>query len=401
MGSSKKINNYPLNKRTVVLLGDSITELNKGISVDNRAGGYFTWLQALCGQSFSLINNAGVIGETSSQILARTDTDVISYSPTFCFVLCGMNDPTASSADTDLIESNITSIYNKLNANGIYAILLTMTPTASNSAKNAQALQVNKWMFKYFKDKENVQIVDVASELRDPLSATGALKANVSYDGIHPSNAGGFLMGKKLYDKLYNIIPSTQMFKPTSVFDNFATNTSSSNLWQYPLFTGTVTSGLHQNYTSIVLSNATYTPSVVASSDGVGNSQQFAITATAACSTLAGNLQLDFKCFQKPVIGTRVYAICEIEIDAGAVNFAVPVLEIQRDNSAELAFGMRNVTTQNAITIPSGGLKITLTTPVVAMDATPSSSVYGRLYFLFAGAGNATVRVSKFAIFVE
>lgn len=387
--------------QTAVLIGDSITAANySNVTgyLDYRSGGYFSWVQALSGHAFNVLNFAGISGQTSTQILARFDADVIAYKPDYCFLLMGMNDSGAGTTD---LKNNFISAYQKCKSSGIMLVILTMTSTTSDSGKNAQAILVNAWLQEYFASVSGVLVVDTASATRDPLSATAALASNMSYDGIHPSSNGAYLMGKKVYNALKNSILENYKYKPCSAYDSKVSNSLSKNLMKYPMFSGTVTSGLHDLTNIAATTNASQTPTVVSSLDGIGKSQVFTITATAAAAVHGGNLIVDFltDASYKPTSGKKFFATCEVEVDEGAVNFALVTLAVNRDFSEIKGYDLRNVNTPiHPLEVPKGGLKLTLRTPVTTLSADCTNKMATRFYVLFAGAGSAVVRVSKIAL---
>ena len=86
-------NTYGAGGFTTILLGDSImangcnpiAPVNTGPATgafrifDDRC--WFEWANILSGHVWSVIRNAGIGGQTSAQILARVQSDVIAYAP--------------------------------------------------------------------------------------------------------------------------------------------------------------------------------------------------------------------------------------------------------------------------------------------------------------------------------
>lgn len=214
--------------QTIVLLGDSLIAKNSSQNGNyTYSSGFFTWANAMTGQKFKVLKNAGVGGQTSTQILNRVDIDVIPLAPTHCIFICGMNDG-VTDVDTGTLKANIVAIYNKLNTAGIYSFILTNTTTLNYPAKNAQALQINSWMFTYFKDKQNVAVIDINAPLIDSFSITGLIKNKVVSDNLHPSANGGCIGGVPIANILKKY--SQKVFLPVSALDTKKYSVTSNNL---------------------------------------------------------------------------------------------------------------------------------------------------------------------------
>lgn len=209
-------------EQTIVLLGDSLTAKNGSTSGSTAnlytySSGFFSWANAIIGQKFKVLKNAGIGGQTSTQILRRVDADVIALNPKFCMFLCGMNDG-VTGVDTATLKTNIIAIYEKLNTAGIYSFILTNTTTLNYVEKNVQALLINKWMYEYFIDKPNIKIIDINSALINNSSLTGLINTNVVSDNLHQNNNGGLAGGIEIAKYLNNYAVKTIF--PVSALDN-------------------------------------------------------------------------------------------------------------------------------------------------------------------------------------
>ena len=206
-------------EQTIVLLGDSLTAKNGSTTSTyyTYSSGFFTWANALTGHKFKILKNAGIGGQTSTQILARVDADVIALAPKYCMFLCGMNDG-VTDTNTATLKANIIAIYDKLYAAGIYSYILTNTTTLNYTEKNVQALLINKWLYEYFIDKPLCKIIDINEALINNASLTGLIKENVVSDNLHPSNNGGLIGGIEIAKYLKNYASKTIF--PVSALDN-------------------------------------------------------------------------------------------------------------------------------------------------------------------------------------
>lgn len=142
--------------------------------------------------------NRGISGQTSSQILVRFRQDVIDLHPKVTVILAGTNDLAGNTGPATLtqIEGNLASMAQLARANGIGVVLCSLLPTVHywwhpqvpNPAHRIAAL--NRWLQAYAA-KEHYVYVNYYAALKDP---SGALRHDLSPDGVHPSPAGYAVM---------------------------------------------------------------------------------------------------------------------------------------------------------------------------------------------------------------
>ena len=163
----------------VVFMGDSITEL---------------W-----GQEPFISNNThfagrGIGGQTTLQMVVRFRSDVIGLKPKLVHIMAGTNDVAGNNGpemDED-IEGAIQSMVELALANHIKVVLASIPPAADfkwhpglNPVPRIRAL--NAWL-KSYASRAGVTYVDYWPALA---TESGALKTELSEDGVHP-NAQGF-----------------------------------------------------------------------------------------------------------------------------------------------------------------------------------------------------------------
>jgi lysophospholipase L1-like esterase len=177
---------------TVVVLGDSITAPIG--DPDNTAQDWFATANE--DANLELIGNAGVGGETTDQILARVDKDVLERAPQFATVLAGTND-VYGGVDAVTITANLSLIYDKLTFTDIGIIAFTIPPMLLEDEVKAQTLRdVNAWMRATVESKwPNAKLVDWSEALS--INGDEALP-NPAYvvDGIHFSAEGATAAGE-------------------------------------------------------------------------------------------------------------------------------------------------------------------------------------------------------------
>jgi lysophospholipase L1-like esterase len=167
-------------EKRVVFMGDSITD-----AWGRNYGKFFP------GKPYI---NRGISGQTTPQMLIRFRPDVIALKPKAVVILAGTNDISGNTGPTTLeeIEGNLMSMAELAKANDIKVVLASVMPvtdaikpqTGRRPPEKIQAL--NKWI-KDYAAKTGAVYVDYYSAMVDD---KGMLKTELTYDGLHPNNAG-------------------------------------------------------------------------------------------------------------------------------------------------------------------------------------------------------------------
>ena len=122
--------------RTVVFAGDSLTYNMQGY-----------WQQTMPGDSRYFINE-GVNGNTSVDLLARFQKDVVSQNATVVHILIGTNDSfddiKYGSIPLEVTEQNISSMITMAQAARKRVVLATVPPTMLNYPDAATAIATNQ-----------------------------------------------------------------------------------------------------------------------------------------------------------------------------------------------------------------------------------------------------------------
>ena len=156
----------------------------------------------------SSIINKGVSGNTTTQMLARFDADVVANYNSFDTLIFepGPNDyPNSFSLAT--VQSNVSFVINSALAAAKSVILLTPTPTEFNtSAQNAVQQAARQWMLTNYGTTAGVTVVDVAALMADPLTGQPLsalyVPTTVEATRVHPSLAGAQVMGRAIAEAL-------------------------------------------------------------------------------------------------------------------------------------------------------------------------------------------------------
>ena len=176
----------------VVFMGDSITD---GWKLNEH----------FPGQPYV---NRGISGQTTPQMLLRFRPDVIDLNPKVVVILAGTNDISGNTGPTTLetIESNLTSMVELAQTNGVTVVLATVMPVSDYNKDRtgnpiiqtvrrppAQINALNAWI-KKFSSERGLVYLDYFTPMADD---KGLLKEDIANDGLHP-NAKGYELIKPL-----------------------------------------------------------------------------------------------------------------------------------------------------------------------------------------------------------
>jgi len=176
-------------ERRVIFMGNSITEGWKDLSP-----GYFDGRPYIC---------RGISGQTTPQMLVRFRPDVIALKPAIVVILAGINDIAGNTgpATLEMIEDNLTSMSELAKVNGIKVILCSVLPAYDfpwnpGTFPTGKIIELNKWI-KQYALSQGFSYVDYYSAMADEKKA---LKADLTYDGVHP-NQDGYKVMEQLAEK--------------------------------------------------------------------------------------------------------------------------------------------------------------------------------------------------------
>lgn len=211
----------------LVALGDSITAgsvggasnsgyQQQGISFDAIAG-------LVAGNVVRFIHNAGVAGNTTTQIVARYATDVTPFAPNVVLILGGTNDMSSTSGiSLATSEANIKTLVANTLAINATPILATIPPKIISSTVGATELArlmtFNAWLRAYAA-KNNYPLVDLFAKLVDAQTA--------SYQASYVISTGGATGGS------YTLAMSTRVaggVRQTWATTNTTVNSTSASI---------------------------------------------------------------------------------------------------------------------------------------------------------------------------
>lgn len=196
--------------RSVIFAGDSLTATGDDFDssdpiIGNSIGG---WATLTSGGRFFYQDNAGVAGDTSAQLLARLQVDVIDKTPDVCVVMIGTND---ARGDTPLstYAANVTAIVTALRESGIAPVLrlvppigtATIDPPVSELTVKAAVQRYNAWLREFCSTERVPLDPSTYTSMVDPVTGN-ILAAYDSGDQIHFNPAGNKAAGINLWPTL-------------------------------------------------------------------------------------------------------------------------------------------------------------------------------------------------------
>jgi len=227
---------------SIVLFGDSITNNNNVNNGQSGASnvttqsktqdiGWFTWANIMLNGAFKVVRNSAVAGDKTGDMLARMESDVLAYAPSWVLVAGGINDrDLGGGADRgfDYTVGNLKAICSRLNASGSMVLLATLIPNnaintlGAGNIKVENLMRVNDWIRRYAEATPGVVCVDVFSSIYDQTTVCGAISGSLA-DQSHPSTSGAWRIGAAAARILTGII------KPRPVVSSLGSVASATN----------------------------------------------------------------------------------------------------------------------------------------------------------------------------
>ncbi|SEA44744.1 Lysophospholipase L1 [Chitinophaga terrae (ex Kim and Jung 2007)] len=137
--------------------------------------------------------NRGISGQTTPQMLIRFRPDVINLKPKVVVILAGTNDIAGNTGYTpvETIYGNIVSMAELAKANNIKVVLASVLPAFDYPWRPGlepvpKIAELNNKL-KQYAESHNLVYLDYYSAMADERKG---LKAELTYDGVHPNKAG-------------------------------------------------------------------------------------------------------------------------------------------------------------------------------------------------------------------
>ena len=135
----------------------------------------------------------GISGQTTPQLLVRFRQDVVALRPAAVVILAGTNDIAGNTGPStlEMIQDNLASMAEVARANGIRVVLASVLPAFDYPWKRGlepapTIVALNVWIRGYAARHGHVYL-DYHGAMAD---ARQGLRAELTYDGVHPNEAG-------------------------------------------------------------------------------------------------------------------------------------------------------------------------------------------------------------------
>lgn len=202
----------------IVFAGDSVTDMGSAQPVgeglfDNVGRGYVrvveSMLAAYYPEVFLRITNSGVSGNTSRDLLARFDRDVVELNPDWVSICIGINDVWRQFDSPAIIDShvlpeeyekNVEKMILKIKdkVKGIFILSpYIMEPNCDDMMRRRMNEYVE--ICKKLSEKHNCIFVDFQKMYSDYCKIRHS--SYIAWDRIHPNQIGATLMARAFLDK--------------------------------------------------------------------------------------------------------------------------------------------------------------------------------------------------------
>lgn len=209
---------------------------------------YWSWANFHLGGCFDIIVNAGIASNTTTQMLARLQRDVLAYYPDHVMILGGTNDIrfaadlTSAIAARVLAFANLKEICRQIINAGAVPHLCTVLPVGSGDLNAATSLPqiaaLNASLRNFAAQNPNIVFADLAASIVDNSSADGRALASCLADTVHPNETGCIRIGRALANAVRAYAPPPVPLISSNA-DSYSVSTYSNNRWRNPLFVNT------------------------------------------------------------------------------------------------------------------------------------------------------------------
>ncbi len=237
---------YGNSPNTTVFIGDSITAFGNALAAPDESYGWGWTAQAvfLSNGRVQQLYNAGNPGDTTTQMLARFQTEVVAYKPATVVIMGGTNDAANGSFNSTTLATTVSNLQAMITAAktaGIQPIICTIPPRNDFPNYNANVQMINQ-AIRQVAASAQILLVDMYSVLVDPTTGIYKVGYNLA-DGVHPSATGATAMAQQFITATQNLYGPSQVSIATSTAD-------STNLIPNPLFLTSISAWSTNGYGS-------------------------------------------------------------------------------------------------------------------------------------------------------
>ena len=390
----------------VLVLGDS-----RAFQCTKGNVGFTDWAVSETGglAVFPLALNKGIDGNTTSQMLARLQTDVIANSSAFdVMVHFGTGNDRIHGMSLDQTIRNLEYLYAALLKRGKVVIAIAETPVIGANVglppqQTANHFAVHNWYLNVAPGL-GVIVVNPWDEMVDPASGSNFWpKEGMTGDGLHPTPMGARIIGRKVGEALKRLFTYPAIL-PTSNVAFDAALVPGGSLIPNSLLTGT--NGLlgdGSNATGQLASSCTLLGSdlnglaVAASKEAadVGFKQVLRITGmpSGTTPTLTFEQSVDVS---KVAVGQRLRAVAGwefISVNTSVLQVALQIVAVSASGTTIAQIG-QNQELVNAM--PIGTIAGTLVTQTLTIAEVPTSLKVRLSIICKSGTGqDATIKLRQ------
>ncbi len=192
----------------VVFAGDSVTDACKIGSFMQLGDGFVYYVNNIVNAFYPEITpkfiNAGISGNTSTDLLNRFDSDIIAHNPNYVFILIGSNDVwrqfdrpcyPEQAVLLPTFTENVEKMINKVLSIGATPILISPYYIEDNKQDGMRA-KMDEYANATFllAQKYNLTYIDIQKEFDEYLKYRHS--ASLAWDRVHPGPVGSLLITK-------------------------------------------------------------------------------------------------------------------------------------------------------------------------------------------------------------
>ena len=202
-------------KVKIVCIGDSLTAgypytTNK----PDKGNDLYSWTYTLRSLSGNDIINKGVSGETSSEMLARFNTDVIALSPDYCIIECGTNDANLTNPSNIPLSTCLQNIQDMVDlciANNITPIFAHYSEQVSQLMAYGMSSSDANYLHDYVEDVKLFEqsLGYIFLDFTSTVVNSSGVNTLLFSDFIHPNSSGYQIWGRYANSQLYKLSKNT------------------------------------------------------------------------------------------------------------------------------------------------------------------------------------------------
>ena len=196
----------------IVALGSSILahgEIDTLARFGHDVVGPVEWAMRRLGWRAPYVNRA-VSGQTTTQMLARVNEDVLSLRPHIVIVQNGTNE---IGEGFEAIKETTQRLYMRVLGSGAKLVAMGIAARDANSSWSSEnyatMAAINEFKRRFCEAHANCYYVDTNALVMNP--TTGEALPNMLRDGIHWTPTGAFKAGEQLMQVLGDILPQTDV----------------------------------------------------------------------------------------------------------------------------------------------------------------------------------------------